>query len=220
MLNNFAGRDASFSSLCAYNTGMHERKYLPMDRPISIHLHSPAPFLSREEPADSLHIQIFRPPTCVVHLRISISWKESFGTLLLRYRTVVAAWPALCAIAFLQAVLVAPPSPGDREFRAQTFLWRFHDTMIRALVKCSLLALLVASGQALAPVYAFKRYTRHFLLGTDLFVLSILAPALLAVCGAVVAVLNVLVLCLLYTLTKFWHHPKITKSRSVPISGQ
>lgn len=183
---------------------MHESKYFATSQRFLVHSHSNAPFIRQNSASQALHIAVYTPSDCRVTLTTSIAWRASLGKLVLRYRSFLAAWPAIVPLLLLSQVL---DDTGTEQASLQHFINTIAVSQSRYV--CLVALSLGVLQNIIAETGIGKLSSSHsWLLGTASVPLLAFIPALLAVATGLAIAIHMLVSVLLNLAWRglcLWH---------------
>jgi glycosylphosphatidylinositol deacylase len=175
----------------AYTASLREGFYFSGDTEATrLHLHTGAPY--SDVKTDGLHLQSWADPACPVNLRLSIDLKASLGTLVIRYRSIMASWPTFVTLGMLRRIL--SPWKGSRtNINASTMQDALQQYLLEDLPLWTGLAVLSGLAQAvLSDRETFSSYSSTLLLGTKHLLFLLLVPVFLAVAISAIVVSHLL----------------------------
>lgn len=191
------GTPAFSPRLRAYTTDMHESHFYADTTDISIHMHAAPPFLVTDPSHKDLHLQFWRDPTCELHVQLKIDWFTSLGKLVLRYRSIVAAWPPMVLLFILhRQILGDATTPFDAALR----IFASCD-----LVKLVLVSVVIAALQSIwLSITPHSPNVKAALLGNDDIIFIGLAPMFLVCILALVYLVHVVISSSVACLSVLW----------------
>lgn len=186
-------------------TELHESLFFPDPKAPLVYLHSSPPFLPSTFESAGLALQLWRDPSCSAEVHIGLDWYASVGKLVLRYRSLVAAWPVAIVLPILQIQLQ----------EGSTFDKAFRPFVTQQLPIISLAGVGVAALQSLASTLGLFQYWPVYtaLLGNRHFLFLPLAPLFLVTVSGVTYACHLVVYTVLGLLSTVWSATVISGPR-------
>lgn len=82
---------------------IQEIHYFSLARPARLHLHAAPPFILTSDGGRNIVLDVWKSPESEASITIRIDWFASLGKLVLRYRGLLASWPAIFALEGLRS---------------------------------------------------------------------------------------------------------------------
>lgn len=148
-----------------------------------------------------MHLQIWHEPMCNAKIRLSVKRKASLGTLVTRYRSIIASWPTFFLLGIMCNILV-PASRTNGQVSQQA---SFEASLRRFLLNDMKVWLGVTAAMGVAQVALdrfnlFPHQLPDILVGTRHMAFLWLAPALLALTASLIIVSHWLMNGMVYIL--------------------
>ena len=197
------GKSSLAPMLRAYSAGLHESSFYPNLGSAHIYLQSSPPFLIPKSSQKGIYLQFWQDPACPVQFSLRLSWSRSLGKLVLHYRSLVAAWPALVIFLVLRRQLVVESGESSPSLSFSSGL----DAFIKIdFWKLSIVSFIACIGQCAAIAWDLGKGHRvvTLLLGNRHILLAGLAPTFLAVSSVLVFLVHGTLSTMLIIVARAW----------------
>lgn len=159
-----------------------------------IHLHSGAPYLPATlDSSKGMMLQYWHDPACPLEITLSVNRIASLGTIVTRYRSIIASWPILVLLGAIRHLLVRSTST----VHTVTTQLKTFDGSLKSFLMCEScwwLSAAVTFGAVQASMLhigVLPAALVNLLLGTRHLLLLLLIPAFLAFATCAVVISNV-----------------------------
>lgn len=157
-----------------------------------IHIHSGAPYLPPSSSQQRLRLQVWHDPACAVKVELAVNRRASLGSIVTRYRSIIASWPSAILLGAMRFLLLPPDQANSRSTE-----FTFGDSLRYFLLREShwwlaAISLLGISQVLMLHFKMFSDSTAPILLGTRHMLFLALAPSFLAIVTTLVLLSHII----------------------------
>lgn len=167
---------------------------------VRVHLHAFPPYVNGRSDATALQMRIWHDPECSLRVSLGIDVFASLSTLVIRFRSIVAAWPVFMALGVLcQQLSTSHGKPLTGTTAVQDFFLGSWSCWLAAMLSTGILQVMPVWGMATSP------WVSQLLLGTAQALFLPLIPIFLAITAVLYLSSRGIFLSLFYLMTGILH---------------